>query len=142
MQAEIMKKKPNVLSGKQTYELYSLLRAYQDDVAEGTDRYFAEFATNQLGFTVTDNNVASARAELGITKNKPVNDDSDDKINKLKSSLNSIASAMFGLEDRAVNLIKAMDAIEVRTKRLATMLNIGNKDDSLFLADNGTRTKA
>ena len=44
----------------------SFLRAYQDDIAEGTDRHFVEF-------------VEFARAELGTTKNKPVNDDHEDK---------------------------------------------------------------
>lgn len=57
----------------------SFLRAYQDDIEGGTDRHFVEFAANQLGLTVTDNNVAIARAELGVTKNKPVNDDREDK---------------------------------------------------------------
>lgn len=93
----------------------SFLRAYQDDIAEGTNRYFVEFATNQLGLTVTDNNVASARAELGVTKNKPVNDDSEDKsllakalieVYRLlgKTPMNGLAAIAAGIKKSSNNI--------------------------------------
>lgn len=141
MQAETMKKKPNVLSGKQVFDLYGWIDHHRDMVAGQTDSATAYDASSDLGFPVTENNIYSARVELGIAKNKP-KDIVAISLDGIAASVVEVVQIVADLKRQIIDLKKDTDDISAKSKIIMARIGIGNRNESLFLADNGTSTKA
>lgn len=132
MQETVMKKKPNVLSGKQIFDLYKWLEANRDAATSQTDCATAYDAGCDLGFPVTENNIASARAELGIAKGQP-KDAIGKSLDDIASSVVEVGQIVADLKRQIIELKKDTDDISAKSKAIMARIGIGNRNESLFL---------